>query len=487
MDGDGPEAEDDAALWAELVDLRRDIAASAVTTLSGWGRGDDDAAVANLAHYLALRHRDIRPLQRRLMWRGLSSLGRLESRVLPALDATISALSARMGRQPPAPAPTEAAFFAGEGRLDAATDAVFGPPSPRRRTRIMVTLDATAGDDPAVAARLVAMGMDLARINCAHDGPDAWRAMAANTRAAAAAAGRTVRVLMDIAGPKVRTLTASAPPDLRLHVGDRFRLTGDDAGAAATMPTARLSHPEILSRIAPGDRLGYDDGKIEGIVEAITDDGAVVRVTGTRAKGTRLKAEKGINLPDTDLGIAPLTAKDETDIAHAVDCADMLGYSFVSRPADLDLLEAVLARFGGRPGIGLVAKVERPDAVHNLPALIARATARRPFAVMIARGDLAAEIGFARVAEMQEEILWLCEAAAVPAIWATQVLEGLVEDGIASRGEMTDAAMGARAECVMLNKGSNVAAAVEVLDRLLCRMDDHVFKKTPMLRALRSW
>ncbi len=106
---------------------------------------------------------------------------------------------------------------------------------------------------------------------------------------------------------------------------------------------------------------------------------------------------------------------------------------------------------------------------------------------MIARGDLAAEIGFERLAEMQEEILWICESASVPAIWATQVLEDLVHSGIPSRGEMTDAAMAARAECVMLNKGPAVEHAIAVLDRLLQRMDAHIFKKTPMLRALRSW
>ena len=127
------------------------------------------------------------------------------------------------------------------------------------------------------------------------------------------------------------------------------------------------------------------------------------------------------------------------------------------------------------------------EAIRNLPELIARAAGRRPFGIMIARGDLAVEIGFERLAEMQEEILWLCEAAAVPAIWATQVLEGLVADGIPTRGEMTDAAMGVRAECVMLNKGPHLVQAIELLDRLLGRMDDHMSKKTAMLRALRSW
>ncbi len=174
----------------------------------------------------------------------------------------------------------------------------------------------------------------------------------------------------------------------------------------------------------------------------------------------------------------------------------MIGYSFVSQPEDIDLLEGFLVEHcADRPAdfpLGLVAKIERPEAVKNLPDLIARAHgiqegSHRPFGIMIARGDLAAEIGFERLAEMQEEILWICEAAAVPAIWATQVLEDLVKTGIPSRGEMTDAAMAARAECVMLNKGAAIGTAVELLDGLLRRMDTHVFKKTPTLRALKSW
>ena len=106
---------------------------------------------------------------------------------------------------------------------------------------------------------------------------------------------------------------------------------------------------------------------------------------------------------------------------------------------------------------------------------------------MIARGDLAIEIGFTRLAEMQEEILWIGEAAQTPVIWATQVLENLVKTGAPSRGEMTDAAMAARAECVMLNKGPHLLQAIAELDRLLQRMDDNMHKKTPQMRRLHSW
>jgi pyruvate kinase len=122
-----------------------------------------------------------------------------------------------------------------------------------------------------------------------------------------------------------------------------------------------------------------------------------------------------------------------------------------------------------------------------LPEIIAQAAGRQPFAVMIARGDLGVEIGFMRLAEIQEEMLWLCEAAHVPVIWATEVLNTLIKEGMPSRGEMTDAAMSARAECVMLNKGPYIAEALDCLKNLFLRMAEHQHKKTPRLRALKSW
>ena len=106
---------------------------------------------------------------------------------------------------------------------------------------------------------------------------------------------------------------------------------------------------------------------------------------------------------------------------------------------------------------------------------------------MIARGDLAVECGFDRMAEVQEEILWICEAAHTPVLWATQVLESLAKTGLPSRAEVTDAAMSERAECVMLNKGPYVDVAIETLDDILRRMAGHQRKKAALLRPLRSW
>ena len=135
----------------------------------------------------------------------------------------------------------------------------------------------------------------------------------------------------------------------------------------------------------------------------------------------------------------------------------------------------------------MVLKIETLQGFENLPELLLAAMAAPCAGVMIARGDLAVECGYERLAEVQEEMLWCAEAAHMPVIWATQVLETLAKTGVPSRAEISDASMGVRAECVMLNKGPYIAEAIHMLDDILRRMAGHQTKKTPLLRALRAW
>ncbi len=252
---------------------------------------------------------------------------------------------------------------------------------------------------------------------------------------------------------------------------------------------ANCTIPQILSQLKVNDNIWFDDGKIGAKVKSLSPEGVLLEITHARTKGEKLRPDKGINFPDTTLHLSPLTSKDRRDLDFIALHADIIGYSFVQQATDIDLLQLELqARLGAnwrQPAI--VAKIETPEAVKNLPELIVRAAGKQPFGVMIARGDLAVEIGYQRLAEIQEEILWLCQAAHVPVIWATQVLENLVKKRTPSRAEMTDAAMAERAECVMLNKGVYITEAVTILDDVLTRMEAHQSKKTPQLRALHSW
>ena len=247
----------------------------------------------------------------------------------------------------------------------------------------------------------------------------------------------------------------------------------------------------MFPELKPGSLVSFNEGRIGARVERATAERAELRVIRARPRGEKFRAGMALNFPDTNLHISPLTEKDLADLDFIVRLADLVGYSFVQRAEDVSVLlgelDARRARFKRKEKLGIVAKIETARAVCNLPEIIVRAAGRGPFGVMIARGDLAVEVGYLRVAELQEEILWLCEAAHVPVIWATQVLETLAKKGVPTRAEISDASMAERAEGVMLNKGPFILEAVKVLDSVLTRMAAHHHKKTATLRALHAW
>jgi pyruvate kinase len=359
---------------------------------------------------------------------------------------------------------------------------------------LLVTCPSEAADDPAFMLELARRGVQAIRINCAHDDVEAWMRMVGSLRAAEAATGRRLKVFMDLAGPKIRTGGVRRLADCK-RIGRNERLAlvreGDlDKVAAADADFAvECTLPEALVAGRAGDRVFVDDGKLGAVIERVAPWGLVARVTAATDRGLKLKPEKGLNFPDSDLDIDALTEKDRADLAFVAAHADAIEFSFVQSAADVAMVQDALAEH--RPDdwrkMGLVLKIETARAVRNLPEIIVAAAGRQPTAIMIARGDLAVEIGFARTAEMQEEILWLGEASHTPVIWATQVLESLVAGGAPSRGEMTDAAMAARAECVMLNKGPYLLEAIDQLHTLFERMERNQHKKTPRLRRLKSW
>jgi pyruvate kinase len=631
-----------AQLIHELLTLRQALLdhETDLATWIGHAGHAHEASARNLAHFLVLREHDLRSLQQRLASLGLSSLGRAETHVLANLDKVLVVLHRLAGLHwTPRQRDEPVGRSEGQALLCRHANDLFGPvPALRgtgntRGTRIMVTLPTEAAHDPGLTQALVAAGMDLARINCAHDDAAHWQAMALNVRAAAQAAGRTVKVLMDLGGPKLRTgpigrgaavlkikptrdaygrletparlamRAASGPPrherrtspptspltanvggvisvdeswlaalqvgdrldtvdargaqrslrlvqrladgsvvaecrhtvylstetrlhrrlgtkrsqgdgpatgvhdlptirpHLLLHQGDRLRLRPDGIGRGATdttLATARqegkggrpaqisCSLPEALDAVRVGDRLWFDDGRIGAVVRRRVGHGAELEITSAQPAGERLMADKGINLPDTALDLPALTNKDMADLAIVARCADLVGLSFAQSASDVKALRAGLAAHGGA-GLGLLLKIETRRGFEHLPEMLMAAMAAPAAGVMIARGDLAVECGFGRLAEVQEEILWACEAAHLPVVWATQVLETLAQTGRPSRAEITDAAMGVRAECVMLNKGPHVLQAVHMLDDILCRMQTHQSKKRPQMRALKAW
>lgn len=615
-----PPPADNHAVCLELISelgklrdamLEREAQSSAL--LAGVS-GDYAFSARNLIHYLALRSTDLRQIQQKLSWLGLSSLGHAESHVLANLNKVLGLLHRLTGQDwcdRSAEEPTGS--IRSQHLLDQHVQQLLGPVPEHRPVRIMVTLPSEAAHDFGRVRELVEAGMDVARINCAHDDPKAWKAMAAHVRRAAKMANREVRILMDLGGPKIRTgdvaprpaalklrphrdeygrafhparlalcandaeppqevmdnfvgvdarwlnrlevgsqidftdargakrhllvvqietdyavaemlQTAYLTPDttftlhshnekkrhatslshieplpglLHLYRGDLLRVTKDGIGQSAQMyddsdddevdpAHIACTLPQVIDQVREGEPIWFDDGKIGGLVRKTTAEWLEVEITQARDCGEKLGADKGINLPDSALDLPALTSKDIDDLATVAEVADMVGLSFVQQPEDVFNLRKRLHAMGG-DHLGIVLKIETIRGFEHLPELMLAAMGGSAAGVMIARGDLAVECGFERMAEVQEEILWCAESAHMPVIWATQVLETLAKTGTPSRAEISDAALGVRAECVMLNKGPYITDAIRALDDILRRMGAHQAKKKPLLRALRAW
>lgn len=562
-------------------------------------------SVQNLLDYLALRRHDLRDLQSRLAALGLSSLGRSESNTLAGIEAVISILESLAGEKrsnPSLHSASVATFRTGPATLAKNADDLLGPVPKGRAVRVMVTMPSEAAQSYELVKALVEAGMDVMRVNCAHDSEREWGSMIEHMRRANQESGRQCKVEMDLAGPKLRTgpihrgyhvvrwragkdargavVTPArivlagklAPPssDVGLpvpqtllraarlgdtvlirdscgkkrhltvinrsddaclctcernawvlsraevsllrqdgkhakeietgHIGDlpfveepirlrpRDLLVLTKAENRAPAPHGDLPHisctlPEVFTTALAGQPIFFDDGKIEGRICEVHTDHMLVEILHTGANEARLGSSKGINLPDTDLGIGAMTDKDRRDLDFIAKHADIVGLSFVRGPQDvLDLQKELAAR--GKSRMGIILKIESRPGFDALPLIMIAALRHHPVGIMVARGDFAIEVGFERLAEIQEEILWLSEAAHMPVVWATQVLESLAKTGMPSRAEVTDAAMGVRAECVMLNKGEHIVDAVRFLDHILHRMQAHHLKKRSMLRRL---
>ena len=275
----------------------------------------------------------------------------------------------------------------------------------------------------------------------------------------------------------------NTPRRVWLSEGERFRVNATGRGNDTSEVALALTEAGLLSKVRVGERVVLDDGRIVAVVESTSDDGLVCLVIGAAKASVRLRSQKGIAFPDSALRLNSLGDADEAALAFALSHADAVEVSFVTSAADVARVGARL-RQAARPGFGMVLKLETRASLQHLPAILFEALKYDPVGLMIARGDLAIDVGFDRLAEMQEELLWFGEACHLPVIWATQVLESVTHTGLPTRAEVTDAAMSMRAECVMLNKGPHVATAYRLLADIIRKMEAHQYKKRALFRPL---
>ncbi|MBK1877599.1 pyruvate kinase [Pelagicoccus mobilis] len=282
---------------------------------------------------------------------------------------------------------------------------------------------------------------------------------------------------------------------LLLRIGDLLHLDAepqlgrnavyDETGQIQSHARISCQTPEIVDQVKAGERIFFDDGQIEGRILEKKDSSLKIKIVQARENGSKLRPDKGINLPDSDLKISGLTDKDKADLAFVAKHADTVNFSFVNTEKDVEELQAHLAKHGGEH-VGIILKIETLKAFRNLPRLILKAMRNYPAGVMVARGDLAVETGWNNFPIIQEEILRICEAAHFPDIWATQVLETLAKKGTPTRSEVTDAAQAQRSECVMLNKGRYTVKAIALLDQILRKMQRYQSKKTSLRPRLKN-
>ena len=330
-----------------------------------------------------------------------------------------------------------------------------------RHTRIVATLGPASASEAGMDA-LLAAGVDVFRVNAAHGGRDDRRRLVERLRSRAAQAGRIVAVLQDLAGPKIRIGPLAAPDGVRVEPGARLRIAaGEFPGDAQRVSTTCAP---LAAAVRGGETLLLDDGRI--VLRVVESDGA--EIVAQVEHGGLLEPRKGINAPGVELPLSAVTETDEAEIEAAVALGvDFLGVSFVQNGDDVRKARA-LARGHGGAGVGLVAKVERPQAIERFDDILAASDA-----IMVARGDLGLEIPLERVPRIQKDLTRRARAAGVPVIVATQVLDTMRHAPRPTRAEVSDAANAVDdgVDAIMLAgetaAGAHPALAVRTLDAIL--------------------
>ncbi|MEA5364898.1 pyruvate kinase [Amycolatopsis sp., V23-08] len=325
-----------------------------------------------------------------------------------------------------------------------------------RRAKIVCTLGpATA--TPEKMRALVDAGMDVARMNFSHGSHGDHKQVYDLIRDAAAASGRAVGILADLQGPKIRLGTFAGGP-VEWQNGDIVRITVEDV--AGTHDRVSTTYKGLAKDAKPGDRLLVDDGKVGLVVKEVDGQDVVCEVT----EGGPVSNNKGVSLPGMDVSVPAMSEKDIEDLEFALELGvDFIALSFVRSPADIDLVHQVMDRVGkGR--LPVVAKIEKPEAVYNLEAIVLAFDA-----VMVARGDLGVELPLEQVPLVQKRAIQICRENAKPVIVATQMLESMINNSRPTRAEASDVANAVLdgADALMLSGETSVGRyAIEVVQTM---------------------
>jgi pyruvate kinase len=310
---------------------------------------------------------------------------------------------------------------------------------PNHKTKIVATIG-PASESPEMLERLIRAGLNIARLNFSHGDFSGHADRIARIRAAERAAGRSVTIMADLPGPKMR-VGKIEPGPIQLSPGDAFTLTSDDIVGNAERVS--MSFPQLPKVVKPGDRLFLNDGLVQLIVERAAGNDVHCKV----AVGGELSSKKGLNLPGIKLGISAFTDHDRACLEFALkNGVDAVSQSFVETAADIEAVRAAAKALGKNPFI--IAKIERSDALDHFDEIL-----KATDGIMVARGDLGVEVPIEQIAVLQKQLIAKASIAGKPVITATQMLESMVSSRLPTRAEATDVANAILdgTDCVMLS------------------------------------
>jgi pyruvate kinase len=345
-----------------------------------------------------------------------------------------------------------------------------------RRAKIVCTLGPATRSDDAIGA-LVGAGMDVARLNLSHgthhDHEEAYR----RVRAAADASGRSVGVLIDLQGPKIRLGRIAGGP-VALTAGDEFTITTEDVPGSTSLVST--TYAGLPGDVRPGLRILIDDGRI--CLEVVAVDGPRVRTVVV--EGGTVSDHKGINVPGAALSVPALSDKDVDDLRFGLRVgADMVALSFVRSPSDFDAVAKIMDAEGRR--LPVIAKIEKPQAVERIDEIVEAFDG-----FMIARGDLGVEMPLEQVPIVQKRVIALARRSAKPVIVATQMLESMITASRPTRAEVSDCANAVLdgADALMLSGetsiGAHPALTVETMARIISTAEDAALDTIPEIAGI---
>ncbi|MBJ8340767.1 pyruvate kinase [Antrihabitans sp. YC3-6] len=347
-----------------------------------------------------------------------------------------------------------------------------------RRTRIVCTLGPATASEERIK-ELANCGMDVARLNFSHGEHADHAANFDRVRKAADDTGRTIGIMADLQGPKIR-LGRFAEGSTIWNVGEEVRITVEPC--IGTHDRVSTTYDQLADDAKAGDRFLIDDGRIALDVIAIEGPDVVCRVV----VGGPVSDNKGLSLPGVNVSVPALSAKDIADLEFALELGvDFVALSFVRSPHDIEPVHRVMDRLGRR--VPVIAKLEKPEAVDHLKEIVAAFDA-----VMVARGDLGVELPLEQVPLVQKDAIQLARESAKPVIVATQMLDSMIENARPTRAEASDVANAVLdgADAVMLSGetsvGKYVFDTVSTMDRIITAVEGRSTSAPPLTLAPRT-